>query len=229
MNIKGFVAALVAGLSITTAANAGVTVHKGDFLGDTGHFNGFESISAPFYPGTSSYTEGGIKVQYVGAQATTLTTLKPEGKRSWTPLGGGVGYTKISLADGGDFDAIEFLAGTSAWLSGSRMQYQLFQDGVMVFNGFTDPLGGALSSMKKIGFSGTDGQVFDEVRLQSIDGRKFNNYGFDQLVLDSISVNAVSLGSAVPEPATWAMMIIGFGAAGSMVRNSRRRMAYALA
>lgn len=30
-------------------------------------------------------------------------------------------------------------------------------------------------------------------------------------------------GSAVPEPATWAMMIIGFGAAGSMVRASRRK------
>ena len=29
--------------------------------------------------------------------------------------------------------------------------------------------------------------------------------------------------SAVPEPATWAMMIIGFGAAGSAVRTSRRR------
>lgn len=30
---------------------------------------------------------------------------------------------------------------------------------------------------------------------------------------------------AVPEPATWAMMIIGFGAVGSMVRTSRRRNA----
>lgn len=29
--------------------------------------------------------------------------------------------------------------------------------------------------------------------------------------------------SAVPEPATWAMMIVGFGAVGSMVRTSRRR------
>lgn len=229
MNIKGFVAALVAGLSITTAANAGVTVHNGDFLGDTGHFNGFESISAPFYPGTSSYTEGGVKVQYVGAQATTLTTLKPEGKRSWTPLGGGFGYTKISLADGADFNAVEFLAGTSAWISGTRLQYQLFQDGVMVFDGFTGSLGNIHSGLQKIGFSGTDGQVFDEIRLQNIGGKKFSNYGFDQLVLDSISINAVSLGSAVPEPATWAMMIIGFGAAGSMVRSSRRRMAYALA
>ena len=32
--------------------------------------------------------------------------------------------------------------------------------------------------------------------------------------------------SAVPEPATWAMMIIGFGAVGSMVRTSRRRNAF---
>ena len=31
--------------------------------------------------------------------------------------------------------------------------------------------------------------------------------------------------SAVPEPATWAMMILGFGAAGAAVRNSRRRQA----
>ena len=30
---------------------------------------------------------------------------------------------------------------------------------------------------------------------------------------------------AVPEPATWAMMILGFGAAGAAVRNSRRRQA----
>ena len=31
--------------------------------------------------------------------------------------------------------------------------------------------------------------------------------------------------TAVPEPATWAMMILGFGAAGSMIR--RRRLAVA--
>lgn len=32
-------------------------------------------------------------------------------------------------------------------------------------------------------------------------------------------------GGAVPEPATWAMMILGFGAVGSMARRSRRRNA----
>ncbi len=42
--------------------------------------------------------------------------------------------------------------------------------------------------------------------------------------LDNVSVMA-----AVPEPATWAMMIIGFGAVGSMVRTSRRRNAFSAA
>lgn len=35
--------------------------------------------------------------------------------------------------------------------------------------------------------------------------------------------------SGVPEPATWAMMIVGFGAVGSIVRTSRRRNARAVA
>ncbi|MBT9469942.1 MAG: PEPxxWA-CTERM sorting domain-containing protein [Pseudomonadota bacterium] len=227
MNIKGLVLALAAGLSISTAAHAGVTVHNDDFLGATGNFNGFEGISSPFYPGTQSYTEGGIKVQYVGGQLTTLTTLKPYDQRSWTPLGGGLGYTKISLANGGDFDAIEFLAGTSALTGGSRLQYELFLDGAKVFSGFTGSLGNIHSTLKTIGFAGTAGQVFDELRVQNLFSKNFNDNGFDQLVLDNITVNAIS--SAVPEPATWAMMIIGFGAVGSMVRSSRRRQAYAFA
>ena len=35
--------------------------------------------------------------------------------------------------------------------------------------------------------------------------------------------------SAVPEPATWAMMIIGFASAGLMVRSARRKQALAVA
>jgi len=33
--------------------------------------------------------------------------------------------------------------------------------------------------------------------------------------------------AAIPEPSTWAMMIVGFGAVGTMVRASRRRRAFA--
>ena len=227
MNFKALAVAVVAGLSITTAAQAGVTVRNSDFLGDTGHTNGFEAIGGPLYPGWAGYTENGVKVQYVGAELATLTTLNPVGKHSWTPLGGALGYTKISLANGGDFNAVEFLAGTSAWLGKQNLQYQLFNDGVLVAGGFLNGLGTIFSSLKTIGFEGTDGTVFDELRLQSISGKKFNNYGYDQLILDNITLSAVT--SAVPEPATWAMMITGFGLAGSAIRRRRQQVAMAYA
>jgi len=35
--------------------------------------------------------------------------------------------------------------------------------------------------------------------------------------------------SAVPEPSTWALLIVGFGAVGSMVRGSRRRSVFSAA
>ncbi|MDP3590675.1 PEPxxWA-CTERM sorting domain-containing protein, partial [Phenylobacterium sp.] len=35
-------------------------------------------------------------------------------------------------------------------------------------------------------------------------------------------------GAGIPEPATWAMMLVGFGAVGTMVRSQRRRGALAL-
>lgn len=37
------------------------------------------------------------------------------------------------------------------------------------------------------------------------------------------ALNSAPVGGAVPEPATWAMMILGFGAIGGMLRRSRRR------
>ena len=228
MNIKGLVLALAAGLSISTAAQAGVTVHNGDFLGATGNSNGFEAIGGTFYNGGAGYTEGGVTVQYVGRDLTTLTTLNPVDKHSWTPLIAAAGYTKISLADGADFSAIEFLAGNSAWFGDAKLQYQLVQNGTVVFSGFVEGLGNVHSSLKTIGFSGTDGQLFDELRVQSVLGDSFRKNGVDRLILDNITI-AGPLSSAVPEPATWAMMIIGFGAVGSMVRTSRRRQAYAFA
>jgi hypothetical protein len=50
-------------------------------------------------------------------------------------------------------------------------------------------------------------------------------YAFDNKADIMATVSMVS--SAVPEPATWAMMIAGFGAVGTMVRGSRRRASLA--
>ena len=40
--------------------------------------------------------------------------------------------------------------------------------------------------------------------------------------LDNISVTASGINGAVPEPATWAMMLIGFGAIGASMRRRRK-------
>ncbi len=47
-----------------------------------------------------------------------------------------------------------------------------------------------------------------------------NEYNAFGAALDNVSIS-----SAVPEPSTWAMMILGFGTAGGMIRSSRRRNA----
>ena len=46
------------------------------------------------------------------------------------------------------------------------------------------------------------------------------------VLLDNIIVNGdLAPSAAVPEPATWAMMILGFGAAGAMLRQRRAALA----
>ncbi len=45
----------------------------------------------------------------------------------------------------------------------------------------------------------------------------------DHIFLDNFTTGMGGPISAVPEPATWAMMIAGFGLAGAAIRTSRRR------
>ena len=45
--------------------------------------------------------------------------------------------------------------------------------------------------------------------------------GDDLVTLDNVALRSLGGGGAIPEPSTWAMMIIGFGAAGSMIRRRK--------
>lgn len=60
-----------------------------------------------------------------------------------------------------------------------------------------------------------DGNVND-IRGISIYNNDGNGIGFDNLRFD-----VQSMGGAVPEPATWAMMLVGFGAMGVSMRRRR--------
>ena len=65
------------------------------------------------------------------------------------------------------------------------------------------------------------GQVVD-IRFQFASDHAALGRGvkFDNLLVTG------NVPSAVPEPATWAMMIMGFGLAGTAIRNRRRSLAY---
>ena len=82
-------------------------------------------------------------------------------------------------------------------------------------------------------FQGRTGNFARDLPTQSIDGLvasmnltylspKTNYVAWYTDASPTVSITP-PIGAAVPEPATWAMMIIGFGAVGSTVRTSRRR------
>ena len=48
-----------------------------------------------------------------------------------------------------------------------------------------------------------------------------------KLQLDNINVTALNAPGAVPEPATWAMMMLGFGAMGASLRRRRDTVRFA--
>ena len=69
-----------------------------------------------------------------------------------------------------------------------------------------------------VNFYATAGTTFDRVVFRespTVGGYESDNH--------TVGYYRTITGTGVPEPATWAMMIIGFGAAGSMARIQRRR------
>ena len=57
------------------------------------------------------------------------------------------------------------------------------------------------------------------------DGAKVNSITFSTESSNAFEFDGLAGAVGVPEPATWAMMILGFGAAGSVLRANRRRPA----
>lgn len=100
--------------------------------------------------------------------------------------------------------------------------------------GFYGPLSSNFVRLGKTGASGdkTGSVVFDLSQFagQTVNLRfQYQSDYFapgDGVLIDNLTVTGTKLASAVPEPATWAMMILGFGMAGAALRR-RRTAAFA--
>lgn len=199
------------------SVSAAIVTHTSAFIGSPTYFNGFERIGDDFVSNTT-YSEGGVTVAYIGPlnNSEIYAGFDVEGDHSWFPNGGGHGYTRISRTDGGGFRAIQ-LAVASGWNAGpSALGYQILNHGLVLQSG-------KLGSVPFFAFDGSggfatlgfSGETFDELRIIVGPPPGFDYFEgmSDGGIYDSIAL------AGVPEPATWAVMILGFFTSGALLRR----------
>ncbi len=214
--------ALIAGA--TGAAAATLTLHTAPFLLKPEKQLGFEGEIKDL-----AYSENGIDVTYVGyGSEVWASSQAAEGLQSWYVNGGGFGYTRIQLGE--TVEAFQFAAATG-WPPAESfgrgipqprpaIQFRLLNGGVQVAEGLF-PIAPNYSGFGAFGFSGIQ---FDEVHIQSQLGEvPFDEGGFDAIALDALAFGGPV--GRIPEPATWAMMILGFGIVGISARRQTPRAA----
>ncbi|MGL6042519.1 MAG: PEPxxWA-CTERM sorting domain-containing protein [Sandaracinobacteroides sp.] len=223
-------AAFAAFVLVSTPANA-ITVHTAPFLSAATNITGFETMT-----GGTEFTDAGMTITYVGyAPSIWLTSQAYEGVQSWYPDAGGFGYTRIRFDT--VVDSFQFAAG-SGWQTGTpSLQFQLLLEGDLVFEGAID----AIPNYTGFSIYGFSGAGFDEVHLQSqisypgqfrsVDGQgtvpEFDEGAYDALTLDAFAFGGPIDPPVIPEPATWALLIAGFGLVGASLRRARQASASA--
>ena len=148
--------------------------------------------------GTTNQTNTPVSVR----STETLTTTSSNGQSRFLATDGSLDSGTIFLTGGGTFTSAEFnlfnaLAGTSSV-------------GITI-NGVTQNF--ALGNGQNFfGISATGGDVITSIA--------FDTNGTGVTDLRQLRIGGVA--AAVPEPATWALMLFGFGAVGVSMRRRRR-------
>jgi hypothetical protein len=198
------------------------TVETSNFIASPTYFNGFEGTTPGSTFSNGKYSEGGIDVQQPAGNRNGITGLASfnyflngQGNNFWYGYGW-VGYESITLTGGGDFSSLQFLA-TSGYGAAPNfyINYELLEQGTIVGTGsFASPD----QSFHYYGFSGGG---FDQVLIQNSP----NTTTFAPTNIDGLALDSVAAIAAVPEPSTWAMMILGFAGVGTMAYRRRNKTA----
>lgn len=221
-DMKKLIAAFsaVCAMSAASAGSASVLLNTGELSGLTQvHSTGSQGPAATVF----GVTQGsGLGVSITGGSPLSVS---------------GAGYAQFD----GPFSVLQY--GFTSYAGGfTATNFTLFADGVNGAKGVP-----ALVDISAYGLGGVLLKTFDNVSLdQGVN--KFNIKGDNSEVFSSIAfkvysdaanLNARPIGdirhidldvapltpTGVPEPATWAMLIVGFGAIGAAMR-SRRKLAF---
>lgn len=196
-----------------TASNAAVSIINGSFenaLLDPGVFTTLGTGSTAI----TGWTVGGLGVDYIGTYWQAA-----DGERSIDLSGndkGSISQMLTGLTIGQSYNVFFALAGNPD--GGAATKVAVASDGGSQSSVFFFPQAGNTKSDM-----GWTNQVFNFTATGNTANLTFSATLNDAYgpALDNVSI------SAVPEPATWAMMIMGFGVIGMMARSTRRARAVA--
>jgi hypothetical protein len=221
--MKKLVMVLAVGTALSAApANAAVILVSGDNSLTT------QIHADPDKPSTNTTVFGLTKPGNVGVSFKSDAVLNITGGKGYAQIsdadvltGGDLDNLEVFLTDGGGFTGYEF---TIQFADLSRTDFADLTIGYELLSGATGSFSYAAgpnvfgdlrftnSASRDFRLATTDGDVLQSVFLTST--RAFDQYKQNDIEL------AVA---AVPEPATWAMMLGGFGLVGGAMRSARRR------
>lgn len=215
MKLLSTVAALAAVMAIGTSANAAITVSNGPYQTYSqdvltfAQANVLCDFEGPNCISGFNFTFAGGTAPGSGIFSGTTFGI------SAAPPGDGTSYAAVLGPNGvGTLTFAALLPGISFFM-GSPDQYNsiTFLQGNTIlasFNGdqFTGPpANGDQSLGERISFN-FNGAAVDTIKFTSSQ----NSFEFDRI------------GLSVPEPTTWAMMLLGFGGIGAMIRRRRQTL-----
>lgn len=204
--------------TIPTAASAASFIKYGDrtsFESASGptRLETFDSITSDIDLSTA-HDLGGFTLhnQRVGAYGSSKVDAAPFTSGGASPTG--TTYVQSQAYNfSGNYSALvitfdeEIAAFGGNFSSGSGNQLEMLVDGELL-------LGGVANAGDFFGF--TSDKAFSRIELRARAGSGYT-YTLDNLTFST---------AAVPEPASWAMMICGFGLVGSTMRRRRTQVAF---
>lgn len=145
---------------------------------------------------------------------------------SLTPDGGGFFDVSVnsSVFIGGGPEGLVYVSGNNTGFGADSLmvsEYSTGQVGIWDIDANGNPVLGTRRTFLS-GLSGAEGAVIDPVTGDFI----FSTFGGGNrvLVLSGFEAPVQPPTGAIPEPSVWAMLILGFGAAGTALRSRRRKL-----
>ncbi|WFU18735.1 PEPxxWA-CTERM sorting domain-containing protein [Bradyrhizobium sp. CB3481] len=213
--VRGAVLAAVGAISLTLSSPV-----KADLVITSVNGNGSFDYNVLFKDVYTNVAPGGEILGYGnGANGPQLITFTSGDILSTGPQGQAV--IQAGTTGGGVFDDLSFAASGAA-TGFTSLLFNIRTDTAtqVQFSGFVDALAGSSETL----FNLTNGSNFFLVTAtnnQLIRSGTFTAIGGNFDSIEQIRLDAAAIAPAVPEPSTWAMMILGFAGVGFIAYRRR--------